>query len=101
MQHIMTFFRRATLPVIPLALAAVMAACSSKDEKPNYVQGSVDTLYNKAMDQLLAQNYKESAKLFDEVDRQHPYSTWASRAQLMDDMGSLASTCSKHAVARP
>jgi outer membrane protein assembly factor BamD len=28
-------------------------------------------------------NYEESAKLFDEVERQHPYSVWARRAQLM------------------
>jgi outer membrane protein assembly factor BamD len=27
--------------------------------------------------------YEESAKLFDEVERQHPYSVWARRAQLM------------------
>jgi outer membrane protein assembly factor BamD len=30
-----------------------------------------------------AQDYEESAKLFDEVERQHPYSVWARRAQLM------------------
>jgi len=83
MQTIMNFFRRLALPVLPLALVAALAACSSKNDKPNYVQGSVNTLYNRAMDQLLAQNYKDAAKLFDEVDRQHPYSSWASRAQLM------------------
>jgi outer membrane protein assembly factor BamD len=84
MQHIMTLLRRGARPVLPLALVAALAACSSsKENKPNYVEGSVDKLYNKAMDQLLAQSYKESAKLFDEVDRQHPYSTWATRAQLM------------------
>ena len=83
MKTLMNSFRRNALSVIPLALALSLAACSNKDEKPNYVQGSVDTLYNRAMDQLLAQNYGEAAKLFDEVDRQHPYSTWAGRAQLM------------------
>jgi outer membrane protein assembly factor BamD len=83
MKNIMDIFRRLALPVVPLALAAALVACSGKNDKPNYVQGSVDTLYNRAMDQLLAQNYKESAKLFDEVDRQHPYSSWAARAQLM------------------
>ena len=29
------------------------------------------------------QRYDEAAKLFDEVERQHPYSVWARRAQLM------------------
>ena len=28
-------------------------------------------------------NYEDAAKLFDEVERQHPYSVWARRAQLM------------------
>ena len=28
-------------------------------------------------------DYEQAAKLFDEVERQHPYSVWARRAQLM------------------
>ena len=51
--------------------------------KDDYVEGSVDELYNKAMDELLAERYKQAAKLFDEVDRQHPYSIWSTRAQIM------------------
>jgi len=83
MQNIMRLPRCLVLVFLPLAFALTLSACSDKKNKPNYVQGSVDILYNKAMDQLLAQNYKQAAKLFDEVDRQHPYSTWATRAQLM------------------
>ena len=59
-----------------------LVACSS-DEEPAYVERPVEDLYNTAMDQLLVANYDESARLFDEVERQHPYSVWASKAQLM------------------
>ena len=62
-------------------LAAALAACSSTE--PEYVERPVEDLYNGAMDSLLAGEYEESARLFDEVERQHPYSVWASKAQLM------------------
>ena len=35
------------------------------------------------MDDLLDGSYVEAAKGFDEVERQHPYSVWATRAQIM------------------
>jgi outer membrane protein assembly factor BamD len=57
------------------------AACSSTEEP--YVERPVDELYNEAMDDLQAGDDKKAAKLFDEVERQHPYSSWASKAQLM------------------
>lgn len=64
--------------------AVLLGACGSSDKASNeYVEGSVDELYNKAMDELLAERYKQAAKLFDEVDRQHPYSVWSTRAQIM------------------
>jgi outer membrane protein assembly factor BamD len=70
--------------VVAAAVAATLAlgACSSDDDD-EYVEGSVTTLYNSAMDMMLAERYEESAKLFDEVDRQHPYSIWATKSQLM------------------
>jgi outer membrane protein assembly factor BamD len=72
----------------PFAAAALLggmlllgAACSSSEEP--YVERPIDELYNEAMDDLEAGDDKKAAKLFDEVERQHPYSSWASRAQLM------------------
>ena len=59
-----------------------LLACSSTDD-PAYVERPVEELYNSATDQLLAQEYEEAARLFDEVERQHPYSVWATKAQLM------------------
>jgi outer membrane protein assembly factor BamD len=37
----------------------------------------------RSFDDLGAQDYKNAAKEFEEVDRQHPYSVWATKAQIM------------------
>jgi outer membrane protein assembly factor BamD len=71
------------------ALGAVMslalAGCSSdKGRKEQaYVARDVETLYLAAKDALDRKRYREAAAMFDEVERQHPYSVWARRAQLM------------------
>lgn len=48
-----------------------------------YVARDVGTLYTAAKKRLDNKEYKLAAALFDEVERQHPYSVWARRAQLM------------------
>lgn len=66
------------------ALALGLAACDVFDEEEDvYAEQPVEQLYNQALDQLVSSNYQEAAKLFDEVERQHPYSVWASKAQVM------------------
>lgn len=63
------------------AAMAVLAACAGDEE--TYVERPVEDLYNEAMDQLLEGNRTLAAQAFEEVERQHPYSIWATRAQLM------------------
>ncbi|HEY6870114.1 MAG TPA: outer membrane protein assembly factor BamD, partial [Novosphingobium sp.] len=68
------------------AAMALTAGCGGKGGKNRdtaYVARDVDTLYLAAKDRLDRGNAKEAAALFDEVERQHPYSPWARRAQLM------------------
>lgn len=65
-----------------MLLAAGLAACSGSDEKP-YVEQEVHNIYNTAVDALERGNYDAAAVRFDEVERQHPYSIWATKAQLM------------------
>jgi outer membrane protein assembly factor BamD len=48
-----------------------------------YVARDVNTLYNAGYDRMQRRNYLQAALIFDEVERQHPYSIWARRAQLM------------------
>lgn len=65
-----------------LLLAVALAGCSSS-KKETYVEKPVDELYNSAMDLLAQEDYSKAADAFDEVEQQHPYSVWATRAQLM------------------
>jgi outer membrane protein assembly factor BamD len=71
--------------LIGLAVISSLAGCARNKGKldTTYVARDVDTLYNAAKDKFDRQQYKEAAQLFDEVERQHPYSVWARRAQLM------------------
>ncbi len=74
--------------LIPLALgltATLLSGCASSSKKGDtkYVARDVNTLYNAAKDKLDRQQFEVAAALFDEVERQHPYSPWARRAQLM------------------
>lgn len=66
-----------------LLLSLSLAACSSKDEKPEIAEQPVENLYNNAAAMLDAKEYKQATDLFEEVVRQHPYSEWATRAELM------------------
>jgi outer membrane protein assembly factor BamD len=73
-----------------LALALPLAGCSTAGggrkkgaDSNRYIARDVDTLYNAAKDRLDQHRYKDAGALFDEVERQHPYSVWARRAELM------------------
>ena len=80
--------RKAIRPIalmIAAALVVPLAGCATGKNKGDnkYVARDVDTLYNAAKERLDRHQYKLAAALFDEVERQHPYSVWARRAQLM------------------
>ena len=71
-----------------VAAAAVLplAACAHGGKKgadTAYVARDVSSLYTAAKKSMDQGDYEQAAKLFDEVERQHPYSIWARRAQLM------------------
>ncbi len=74
-------YRLPTLPVLLLAL--LLGACSSDDAADNYQERPVQELYNKALADLNSENYLSAAQGFDEVERQHPYSVWSTKAQVM------------------
>jgi len=65
-----------------LLLLILVAGCSS-NEPEAYVERPVEELYNQALADLNSENYFEAAKGFDEVERQHPYSVWSTKAQIM------------------
>jgi outer membrane protein assembly factor BamD len=66
-----------------LALAALAACSSTPSEEIAYVERPAEQIYNEAMGLLSQEEFRVAARTFDEVERQHPYSPWAVRAQLM------------------
>jgi len=66
-----------------LLLTSGCGILKGKKKDTAYVARDVDSLYIAAKDRMDKRQYKQAAALFDEVERQHPYSPWARRAQLM------------------
>jgi outer membrane protein assembly factor BamD len=74
------------LTLLACAAAVPLAGCAhGRGAKSDtaYVARDVSSLYTAAKHSMDTGDYEQSAKLFDEVERQHPYSVWARRAQLM------------------
>jgi outer membrane protein assembly factor BamD len=69
--------------VLPLAACGTLGLGGRTGADTRYVARDVNTLYNAAWARMQSGNYAVAAALFDEVERQHPYSVWARRAQLM------------------
>ena len=66
-----------------LLAAGLMSGCAVGVEKKVYVEEPVEDLYNSAIDLMLEGKFRTSTTKFDEVERQHPYSVWSTKAQLM------------------
>lgn len=78
------YAKAARIVVVVLLSAGVLAGCAGKKKRDNrYIQGSIEYLYNLGHDFLNSKRYDQANKVFDEVERQYPYSAWARRAQLM------------------
>lgn len=75
--------RRRPLPALAFGLALLLAACAGTPDDADVAERPVEELYTEAQDLLDAGNARAAAKAFEEVDRQHPYSQWATRAQML------------------
>lgn len=70
--------------VLLMAAAAIATGCANqRDEQLAYVERPAEVIYNEAYDEVERRRYREAQQLFDEVERQHPYSEWARRAIMM------------------
>ena len=65
-------------------LLLIVSCTSNNNEEIEYVDRDVDEIYNSAIDYMNAGKFITAAGEFDEVERQHPYSIWATRAQIMN-----------------
>lgn len=65
-------------------LASGLGACSSNPKaERQYVEQPVEKIYNEGADFLDQRRWTEAISAFDEVERQHPFSSWARRSILM------------------
>ena len=76
---------RLVLAAAVLGASLTVSACAGKGDLKDtaYIARDVESLYAAAKERLDRGQPKVAAALFDEVERQHPYSPWARRAQLM------------------
>ncbi len=61
----------------------LLAACAGTPAGDGYAEAPVEELYNSAVNAMEGNSYALAAARFDEVERQHPYSSWATKSQLM------------------
>ncbi|MAZ76306.1 MAG: outer membrane protein assembly factor BamD [Micavibrio sp.] len=86
-----TMQKQYLLWALGLSVILSVAACSGSDKehvdpdgKPIVeAQTPVEDLYNQAADTLDDKKYLEAKKMFEDVERQYPYSKWATKAKLM------------------
>ncbi|MEE9300046.1 MAG: outer membrane protein assembly factor BamD [Alphaproteobacteria bacterium] len=70
--------------IAPALLAALLLLGSCAGDSDEVPQGeSPEVLYNRAMEYLHRKSFENAAETFSEIERQHPYSVWATRGQLM------------------
>lgn len=86
--------------LLVLFACLLLSACSSSDKKEIPVEtAAAETLYERADKALKDERYIEATKYFEEVERQHPYSKWSTRAQLMAAYSSYLDQRYEEAVA--
>lgn len=70
--------------LIAVTSALILTACqSNRREELAYVERPVEQLYNAAAAELDKRDYPDAIALFNEVERQHPYSEWARKSMVM------------------
>jgi outer membrane protein assembly factor BamD len=73
----------AVTALVPLTAGCSMLGGGRGPSDTGYIARDAESLYAAAKDRLDRGDARVAAALFDEVERQHPYSPWARRAQLM------------------
>ncbi len=84
--------RKSTLVSLAIPALMVLSACQGgRNEELAYVERPVERLYTLGLRELDQRDYQSAIQLFNEVERQHPYSEWARRSTLMSAFASYES----------
>jgi len=82
-----------------LTACSILGGGDKKKEQLAYVERPAETIYNEAFNRLEQRKWAEAVQLFDEVERQHPYSEWARRAMLMSAFANYESSNYEETIA--
>lgn len=70
--------------ILLLACVAVLAACGgNKNKQKVEVTGTPESMYNSGMKAMYAKNFPKAINIFEELDRQNPYSEYSKKGQIM------------------
>lgn len=70
--------------LLSFCLISLAACAGNKKDGPDTVkERPVEEIYNEAAAELDNKQYKTAQKLFEDVERLYPYSSWATQAQMM------------------
>ena len=69
--------------ILVLAACCILIGCTTTPEIEEQVEQPVGILYQDALESAIDGKAKDAASKFEEVERQHPYSELATRAQVM------------------
>lgn len=69
--------------IFALLLAATLITACASSKPEGELTGTVGQLYNDGMDNIQKKRYSQAVHNFEELDRQYPYSGWATRGQMM------------------
>ena len=91
-------------PLAVSAFALGLSACSifgggDRRERLAYVERPAELIYNQAVDELEGRDWDQAKLLFEEVERQHPFSEWARRSMLMSAFASYSTAEYEDAIA--
>lgn len=86
-----------------VTLSLMVTGCSilggtDSREKLAYVERPAENIYNEGMDRMERNDLGRAKLLFQEVERQHPFSKWARRAMLMSSYANYLSADYEEAV---
>jgi len=87
-----------------LILTSTLSACSilgggNKKERLAYVERPAELIYNEGFERMERKDWDRAKLLFEEVERQHPFSKWARRAMLMSAYANYRSADYEESVA--
>lgn len=77
--------KRFGIVCILLASVACLSACA--DKKKDAPALPAEKIYNNAMDDMDKKDYEKAVESFEQLDREYPYSPWATKSQIMAAYG--------------